>query len=135
MTDAMYPEPVRKDFNQRFWQAIEDEQLLLQRCTDCNHTPYPPRTKCPSCFGELEWFEASGAGTVYSYGIVHRPNQPEVFEYMVPITVAIIELDEGPLFVSNIVGCAPDEVSIGDRVRAVFETVAEDVTLPKFELA
>lgn len=135
MTDAIYPQPVRKGFNQRFWKAMENQQLLLQKCTDCGYIPYPPRIKCPSCFGELKWFEASGGGTIYSFGIVHRPNQPEVFEHRIPITVAIVELDEGPFFVSNIVGCDSGEVSIGDRVHVIFETVAENVTLPKFKLS
>lgn len=134
MSDAVYPAPVRKDFNRNFWDAIEDGQLLLQRCAECDHIPYPPRSKCPSCFEDLEWFEASGSGTVYSYGIVHRPNQPEVFDSLVPLTIAIVELDEGPLFVSAIVGCESEDVAIGDRVQAVFETVADEVKLPKFEL-
>lgn len=135
MTDAKYPGPVQKDFNQRFWDGIEDGQFLLQRCTKCDYIPYPHRTKCPSCLGDLEWFEASGSGTIYSYGIVHRPNQPDVFEEMVPITIAIVELDEGVRFVSNIVGCDPEEVAIGDQVEVVFETVTDGVTLPKFEFS
>lgn len=134
MADPAYPMPVDKAFNERFWSGVADHKLLLQECRDCGHRPYPPRSQCPVCFGDLDWFEAEGTGTVYSFGVVHRPNQPAVFADQTPILIAIIELAEGPRMVSNIIGCDPDEVAIGDEVTVVFEEVDEGVVLPKFEL-
>lgn len=134
MSETPYPGPVEQVFDEQFWEGVRNHELLLQECRDCGHRPYPPRSKCPACFGDLDWFEATGHGTVYSFGIVHRPNQPAVFAEHTPILIAIIELEEGPRLVSNIVGCDPAEVAIGDRVAVVFEDVDDDVTLPKFEL-
>jgi uncharacterized OB-fold protein len=134
MSEAAYPAPVRKAFNRHFWEAIDNNQLKLQECTACGARPYTPRLQCPKCFGDLIWTEADGTGVVHSYGIVHRPNQPAVFDDRVPIVVAIVELDEGPLLVSDLINCDPEAVAIGDEVRVVFDAVTEDVTLPKFEL-
>jgi len=44
----------------------------------------------------------------------------------------LIQLREGPRLISNVVGCAPEEVRIGMPVRVRFEDVGE-FTLPLFE--
>ena len=51
-----------------------------------------------------------------------------------PYVIAIVALDEDPLvrLTTNIVGCEPDEVHIGQRVRVRFEQ-HDDVWLPLFE--
>ena len=36
---------------------------------------------------------------------------------------------------TNIVGCDPEEVSIGEAVEVTFDDVTDEVTLPKFRLA
>jgi uncharacterized OB-fold protein len=48
-----------------------------------------------------------------------------------PYVVALVELDEGPRLISNIVGCAPEEVAIDMQVQVRFEE-AGDYTLPRF---
>jgi len=48
-----------------------------------------------------------------------------------PYVVALIELTEGPRLISNIVGCAPEDVEIGMAVRVQFEREG-DFTLPRF---
>jgi uncharacterized OB-fold protein len=133
MTDIDYPAPIRKQFNQTFWDGIENGDLLIQECASCGATRYPPTSHCPSCAGDLEWVEADGDGTVYSAGVVHRPNQPEVFADSTPISIAIVELPEGPRIVSNVVNCDPADVEIGDKMTVVFEDMTDEVTLPKFE--
>jgi uncharacterized OB-fold protein len=50
----------------------------------------------------------------------------------VPYNVAIVQLAEGPLMITNIVDCPNDEIEIGKPVHVVFERVADDVTIPKF---
>jgi hypothetical protein len=45
----------------------------------------------------------------------------------------VVELEEGPRLVSNIVGCSPDVVNIGMPVSVVFDDVTEDTTLFKFQ--
>ena len=73
--------------------------------------------------------ESSGRGTLYSYTVVHRPQQP-VFE--VPYTVAIVELEEGWYMLSKLVDCEPEEVEIGMPLEVSFRPMSEEITLPFF---
>jgi uncharacterized OB-fold protein len=49
-----------------------------------------------------------------------------------PYVVALVELEEGPRLISNVVGCATESVACDMPVEVVFEQVAEWVKLPKF---
>ncbi|MFB6169498.1 MAG: Zn-ribbon domain-containing OB-fold protein [Haloferacaceae archaeon] len=113
--------------------AVDAGELRLQHCHDCGLVNFPPRVRCPDCFAEMTWAPASGEGTVYSVGVVHRPNQPAAFEERLPVVLAVVELAEGPRLVSNVLA-DPDEVRVGAAVRVVFETVAAETVLPLFEL-
>lgn len=129
-----FPAPRRTSINEPFWAGVKAGELRIQRCPDCGLANFPPRIRCPDCFVEMAWEAASGEGTVYSFGVVHRPNQPAVFEDRLPLVLAVVELAEGPRLVSN-VRADPAEVAVGDLVRVCFEAVAEDVVLPLFDPA
>jgi uncharacterized OB-fold protein len=81
----------------------------------------------------FEWRKSSGRGVVYSFTVVHRAPTP-FFRDKVPYVVALIDLQEGVRMMSNIVGCDPAEVKIGDHVEVIFEDINEEITLPKFKL-
>ena len=49
-----------------------------------------------------------------------------------PYVVALVELEEGPRLLTNIVGVAPEKVVCEMPVKVVFDDVAEDVSVPKF---
>jgi uncharacterized OB-fold protein len=49
--------------------------------------------------------------------------------------VAVIELDEGPRMVSNVIGIAPDKLACDLRVQVVYQPITDTITLPKFEPA
>jgi uncharacterized OB-fold protein len=49
--------------------------------------------------------------------------------------VAWVELDEGPLMTANIVGAVKAELGVGRRVRVTFDSVTDEVTVPRFCLA
>ena len=78
-----------------------------------------------------EWVPVGGHGTVYSFVIVHQPLRG--WEDEVPYVVVIIELDEGPHILSNVVGVAPDRVDIGLSVQVIFEQATKEIALPKFK--
>ncbi len=73
----------------------------------------------------------SGRGHVFSFTIYRRTYHPGMPE---PYVVALVQLDEGPRLISNIVGCEPEEVSVDMPVRVRFEDVG-DFKLPRFERA
>jgi uncharacterized protein len=72
----------------------------------------------------------SGRGSVYSYAVLHHPQNPK-FNY--PLVAALVDLDEGVRVVTNLVGVQPADVRIGMPVRVVFEPAADDMSVPVFE--
>jgi len=83
---------------------------------------------------DFEWRRVSGRGIVYTFTIVHGPTLA-AFQASAPYNVVVIQLVEGPFFVSNLVGCSADRITVGMPVEVVFEDVSDTVTLPKFRPA
>ncbi len=114
-----------------FWEGCAREELLLQRCAACGAYRHPPAPICPECLAEdSAWVRASGRGAIYTFAVV-RQALAKGWQPMVPYVVAVIELEEGPRFVSNMVGIAPEDVTIGMPVEVTFEPIG-DTKLPLF---
>ncbi len=62
--------------------------------------------------------------------INHRPAP----NFEAPYIIAIIELEEGPRLMSNLVGVEPEpaKLRVDMPVEVVFEDVTDEITLPKF---
>jgi uncharacterized OB-fold protein len=117
--------------NQGFWTSGQDDVLRFQRCADCGWFQHPPSACCSRCLSEHHgWQPVSGMATVEAVTINYQPWSPGM---EVPYAIAIVGLDEQPglRLTTNIVGVAPDQVHIGQRLRVVFEQ-ADDVWLPLF---
>ncbi|MER0481401.1 OB-fold domain-containing protein [Streptomyces sp. Edi2] len=71
------PRPVVNRDNAGFWEGVAGHRLLIQRCTECRTLRFPWLPGCNAC-GSAEWdtVEASGAGTVFSYVVMHHPSFP-----------------------------------------------------------
>mgnify|MGYP005864352037 CR=1 FL=1 len=133
MTEIAKPLPQPTIDSAPFWEYCRQHELRMQKCQDCGHVRYPPNVLCPKCLSEkASWEELSGRGTVYSWIIFHQIYHP-AFAADVPYPVAIVELDEGPRLLTNIVLCPVDQISIGLPVEVVFEDMTESVALPKFK--
>jgi hypothetical protein len=120
-----------------YWEKAKAHELWIMRCNDCNEAYFYPRAFCPGCHSrDTAWLRACGRGTLYAFSIVHRPPTP-AFREAVPYVAAIVELEEGPRFPTNLVGVPfePEAIKIGMAVEAVFEDVTAAVTLPKFRPA
>jgi uncharacterized protein len=116
-----------------FWEGAKARKLLLPRCNACGRFWFPPSGRCPHCLSaDFVWRESGGQGRIYSFVIYHRVYHP-AFEQDVPYAVAIVELDEGPRLLTNIVGTPPDEIRCDTRVRVVFEERG-DSTVPQFAI-
>ena len=128
------PLPTPTPETKPYWDGAKAGKLMLQRCNQCGPYFYP-RPFCPNCFSwDVEWFEASGRGKIYSYVISHRKLQ---HMKELPYIIAIIELEEGPRLMSNIIGVDPDpdRIQCDMLVQVDYVKVTDDVTLPKFRLA
>jgi uncharacterized OB-fold protein len=80
-----------------------------------------------------EWTPSRGKGKIHSFGVYRRVYQ-KGFEPEIPYAVALVELEEGPRLVSNIIGCSPEALRCDAPVEVVFEDVTDDTTLYKFKL-
>lgn len=119
-----------------FWEATKKHEFVLMRCKKCGAW-YFPAAYCrfhdnEPLFGNMEWAKASGKGKVACFNISYRAFNP-AFKNDIPYVYAIIELDEGPAFGSNIVGCPVDQVKIGMPVELVWDDIPDSYSLPKFK--
>jgi uncharacterized OB-fold protein len=115
-----------------FFDAARRHELVVQRCNGCGTPRFPARTICSRCLSrDAAWVPVSGRGTVFSFVVMHQANHPG-FAAEVPYAVVVVELDEGPRLLSNVVDCPVDEIRIGLPVEVVFDVLTPEVTLPKF---
>jgi len=118
--DPVYHAPAIDWESRAYWEGCGRGELVLQRCRACQTVQHRPRGLCATCLSEdIEHFVASGRGEVYTYSVV-RQNQMPAFSAAVPYVVSYVKLEEGPQLLTNIVGCEPDEVSIGMAVKVDF---------------
>lgn len=116
-----------------YWEAAARGELVIQTCRSCGFRPFPPRAHCPACgASELTWQPVSGKGSVYTYTVARRAPHP-VFAEQCPMVIAVVELEEGPRLMTNVIGCDPAEVSVGMAVQVDFDPIDDsDLMLPVF---
>jgi uncharacterized protein len=117
-----------------FWAFCAADELRIQQCDACAHLSWPPVESCERCgHGRLSWELTSGVGSVVSWCTFERQYYPELD---VPWDTILVELDDGPLFISNPKAFTNDEVGRGTRVRVTFVDCEDDTgtfRLPVFE--
>jgi uncharacterized OB-fold protein len=125
------PLPQADDESREFYEGARRHELMLMRCRECHAWRLPSRPRCPDCWSTgMEWAKASGRGTLYSFGIMHQKFPG--FGEDGPYNYAVVELEEGPRIVSNVVGVADTELRVDMPVVAVFDDVSDDTTLVRF---
>ena len=118
---------VAPDFNAEqevFFQAAAEGKLLLSKCLDTGKCFYYPRERSPFTGGKTEWLTASGLGTIYSCSVLYRADPP--------YCIAYVQLDEGPLMLTNIVSDDLNTVAIGQRVKVMFMAPENGKSVPFF---
>jgi len=123
------PVPLLSAVTAPYWEATTRGELLVQECPDCGHRQFYPRSICVQCGGEPGWLTTAGKGTIHTFSVV-RQSGAAPFNQWTPFAVAIVELDEGPRIMGNVVGIDVDEVRIGQRVQVHFVPVNEEASLP-----
>jgi uncharacterized OB-fold protein len=132
MSDQTKPRPIPSEDTGPYWAAARKHELALQCCQSCGSFRFPPSPICPECTAEGgEWTALSGRGRIFSFVVFHRAYHKS-FEGDLPYAVALVELEEGPRLISNIVNIAHDQLRCDMPVKVVFEDIAPDCTLPKF---
>jgi uncharacterized OB-fold protein len=127
-------EPPETELTRPFWDATREGRFILQWCKPCGLPVHYPRECCPRCLQcELEWRPASGRGEVYAVSVMHRAGNP-LMQDRVPYAVALVDLEEGVRFMTNIVNCPPSSVKVGMPVSLTWEKLSDGRALPLFEL-
>jgi len=116
MTDKEKTEKYGDPTTYEFWEAARRKELVIQHCGECGAYQFYPRPFCLQC-GEMDlnWHPVSGKGIIYSMTEVQLPVS-QLLEP--PYVVALVELDEGPRMLGNIVDSAAE---IGNRVKLVWQ--------------
>jgi uncharacterized OB-fold protein len=134
MPKRLIPEPTPE--TQEYWDGARRGELRIQRCNSCGMAYFFPRPFCPNCSSrDVAWFTASGKGKLYSYVINHRPAMG--WQDAAPYVIAVVELDEGPRMMTNIVGVEPalENLPIDLPVEVEWERQSDEITIPLFHPA
>lgn len=104
-----------KDYN----EALKKDKLLGLKCRECGAVTVPPKIACRRCAGpDMDIVELKGTGEIQTFTTVNVA--AEGYESEVPYTIVMVELDEGPWIMGNLVGIDPSKVTmelIGQRVK------------------
>lgn len=113
-----------------YWEGARAGELRIQRCRACTQAYFYPRPYCPQCgSADVEWFVASGRATLASYIISERAAPG----FDAPYAIAIVELEEGPRMMTNIVEVepTPERLVLDMALEVRFEDRGE-ITVPVF---
>ena len=131
MPEAGRARPKPTPETQHFWEGTRVGQLRLQRCDACDQVYFPPRPFCPACASRaVSVFAASGRGVLWSY-VIHHRNVPG---FTPPYAIAVVQLDEGPRLMTNIIDCqqTPEALQLDMPVEVAFHKLDAEITLPLF---
>jgi uncharacterized OB-fold protein len=127
--------PTIEDESRPFWDAAREGRFLFARCGSCGKAHHYPRPFCPHCWSEdVSWEQASGRATLYTYSTVFV-NDLSPFNTQLPYVAAVVDLEEGPRVMTNIVDCEPGDLSVGMPVEVTFRALNDDITAPVFRPA
>lgn len=124
------PLPEVTDLTRPYWDGLAEGELRFQRCGKCRNAWLPAREECPRCLSDaVGWEAAGGRGRLVSWVVYHQAVHAS-FADRVPYNVAVVELDEGPRLISNVVA---DSGSLSIEMPLVVSVEDESgVKVPRF---
>jgi uncharacterized OB-fold protein len=128
------PQPITPE-TKPFWDGLREQKLMIPKCNDCGRAFFYPRIVCPLCHSRnVGWIQASGRGRLYSFEIAYQ-TIGRTFKVKPPYVLAMVELEEGPRMLSNLINVEPDpkKIRCDMPVEIVYEKLTDEVTLPLFQ--
>ena len=117
-SERKFPAPPKYVENEEFFAACNEGKLMVPRCKDTGQFFWYPRKTSPfTLSSNVEWVQASGKGTIYSYSVMRR-TEPN-------FAIAYVTLEEGVTVMTNLVDCDFDRLAVGQKVELAWRT-AED---------
>ncbi len=134
-TEYAKPLPEVTRLTEPFWEGTKQGELRLQHCRECGGYWFPPSPLCPTCLSrDYEWVPSSGRGTVWSWIVMHQ-RYFKAFEADLPYNVVFVELEEGPMMMSRVVGIPNEQIHCDLPVKVVFDDATDRQAVPYFEPA
>ena len=129
MPDARkIPAPIATSETETFWNAAREGRFVVPTCGACGKAHWYPRAICPFCGSDkVQWRNASGRGTIYTFSVMRRAEEP--------YAIAYVTLAEGPTMMTNIVDCDFDKLGIGQAVSVIFKDTEGGPPVPMFKPA
>ena len=123
------------ELDRPYWDGLALGELRFQHCSGCGNRWLPAREHCPQCLGnQVNWEKSRGIGRIVSWVIYHVAYHAS-FESKLPYNVAIVELEEGPRVLTNIVERSSGrQLEIGAPVSLAVAYEGEQV-LARFRLS
>jgi uncharacterized protein len=119
VTAERRPDRVRGHHHDAFWAWCDKGELRLQACGACRRMAWPVVDACEHCGSErFEWVRMSGEGKLVSWCAFHHDYYAGVMA--TPYDAILVELAEGPLFVSNPKGFCASDTPTGAPVKIAF---------------
>lgn len=128
------PLPSVDVWSRPFWQGCREGRFMAQRCKVSGEVFFPASPVSPvTRTTEWEWVELSGKGSVFSFVAMHK-KYFKGFANELPYLIGMVQLDEGPMLITNLTGVSCGEVKCGDRVEVEYVQATEEITIPKFRV-
>ena len=134
--DRPLPQPITAE-TKPFWDGLREQKLMLPKCGDCGRAFFYPRIICPHCQSRnVGWIQGSGRGKLHSFEIAYQTIS-RAFKVKPPYVLAMIELEEGPRMLSNLIDIEPDpkKIRCDMPVEVVYEKLNDEFTVPLFKPA
>lgn len=124
--------PVQDSVSEKWFKAVSEGKLLLQKSPNTGKVFYYPRSCVPGEPGITpNWIQASGFGTLYSYTVVERSSHLE-FSDLTPFVLAMVDLEEGPRMTTWLVDLAVEDIRCDMPVKLVFKETINGLVMPCF---
>ena len=123
---------IPSEIGEEYWRRTADDRLPLMKCRHCGQLRRYLTRVCYRCqHTDYDWIEAGGGGTIYAFTEIFYPPTDE---FEAPFVLALVDLDEGVRMMANILHAKGDDLAIGQRVKVVFEDMADGKRVPQFEV-
>jgi uncharacterized OB-fold protein len=129
--------PIPDAIDKPFYDACNEDRLVIQHCPACNRYQFPPRAACGGCLNPgIGWKQVSGRGRIQSRVVVYDTPVSVLIPDQ-PFNVATIALEEEPevIMLSHLPGTPVEQVPIGAQVEVIFEvTPATGQKIPEWRV-
>jgi uncharacterized OB-fold protein len=118
-----------------YWDSLKAHEIKVQKCDGCGAFRFVPKEICPKCQSTAStWSSIGGSGELYTYTVIRRA-PTEAYQAEVPYAIVHVTMDEGFRMIGSLKGGDPENLSIGSRLKVVYDDATPDWTILQFEPA